>query len=96
FRKSGKLLATLDKGMQLCNLDYVDLWRITMIAESSRHTDAEIDEMMGALEKARKQGKARFTGCSSHDRPHIAKMIETYPDVIQVVVTPYTANTLYR
>ena len=93
YRKSGKLLATLDKGMQLCNLDYVDLWRITMIAESSRHTDAEIDEMMNALEKARKQGKVRFTGCSSHDRPHIARMIETYPDVIQVVVTPYTAKT---
>jgi predicted aldo/keto reductase-like oxidoreductase len=31
FRKAGSLLKTLDKGMQLCRLDYVDLWRITMI-----------------------------------------------------------------
>jgi len=93
FRKAGALLKTLDKGMQLCRLDYVDLWRITMIDSSSRHTEAEVGEMVQALEKARQQGKARFTGFSSHDRPHIKWMIETYPDVVQVVVTPYTAKT---
>ncbi|MHC4687136.1 MAG: aldo/keto reductase [Planctomycetota bacterium] len=93
FRKAGTLLKTLDKGMQLCGLDYVDLWRITMIDSSSKHTEAEVDEMMKALEKARQQGKARFTGFSSHDRPHIKWMIETYPDVVQVAVTPYTART---
>jgi len=49
--------------------------------------------MMSALEKARKQGKVRFTGLSSHDRPHIQKMIKTYPEVVQVVVTPYTAKS---
>jgi predicted aldo/keto reductase-like oxidoreductase len=93
FRKAGSLLKTLDKGMQLCRLDYVDLWRVTMIDSSSRHTEAEVSEMMQALEKARKQGKARFTGFSSHDRPHIKWMIETYPDVVQVAVTPYTARS---
>ena len=93
FRKAGSLLKTLDKGMQLCRLDYVDLWRITMIDASSRHTEEEVGEMMQALQKARQQGKARFTGFSSHDRPHIKWMIETYPDVVQVVVTPYTAKS---
>ena len=93
FRKAGALLKTLDKGMQLCRLDYVDLWRITMIDSSSKHTEAEVDEMMKALEKARQEGKARFAGFSSHDRPHIKLMIETYPEVVQVVVTPYTAKT---
>jgi aryl-alcohol dehydrogenase-like predicted oxidoreductase len=93
FRKAGALLKTLDKGMQLCGLDYVDVWRITMIDASSRHTEAEVDEMMKALEKAREQGKVRFTGFSSHDRPHIKWMIETYPNVVQVAVTPYTAKT---
>jgi len=88
-----RLMAALDKGMQKAKLDYVDVWRITMHEQSGRHTDAEVDEMMGALEKAREQGKARFTGLSSHDRPHIKKMIETYPDVLQVVVTPYTAKS---
>jgi predicted aldo/keto reductase-like oxidoreductase len=93
FRTTEALLGTLDKGMQEAKLEYVDLWRITMHEQSGNHTNAEVDEMMKALEKARKQGKARFTGFSSHDRPHIKWMIETYPDIVQVVVTPYTAKS---
>jgi aryl-alcohol dehydrogenase-like predicted oxidoreductase len=88
-----RLMAALDKGMKETDLDYVDLWRITMNEQSGRHTDVEVDEMMAALEKARKQGKCRMCGFSSHDRPHIKKMIETYPEVVQVVVTPYTAKS---
>jgi aryl-alcohol dehydrogenase-like predicted oxidoreductase len=57
------------------------------------HSEAEVEQMMKALEKARAQGKCRFTGLSSHDRPHIKWMIETYPDIVQVVVTPYTAKS---
>ncbi len=93
YRTTEALLGTLDKGMREAKLDYIDLWRITMHEQSSRHTDAEVDEMMGALEKARKQGKCRLCGFSSHDRKHIKSMIETYPEVVQVVVTPYTAKS---
>ncbi|MHC4495389.1 MAG: aldo/keto reductase [Planctomycetota bacterium] len=93
YRTTEALLGTLDKGMREAKLDYVDLWRITMHEQSGRHTNAEVDEMMGALEKARKQGKCRMCGFSSHDRPHIKWMIETYPEVVQVVVTPYTAKS---
>ena len=49
--------------------------------------------MMQALAAAKKQGKARFTGFSSHDRHHIEWMIRTYPEVVDVIVTPYTSNT---
>jgi len=93
FRTAQALLGTLDKGMREAKLDYVDLWRITMHEQSGRHTQAEVDEMMKALETAKKQGKARLTGLSSHDRPHIKSMIEQYPGIVQVVVTPYTAKT---
>jgi diketogulonate reductase-like aldo/keto reductase len=93
YRTTEALLGTLDKGMREAKLDYVDLWRITMHEQSSRHTNAEVDEMIGALEKARKQGKCRLCGFSSHDRPHIKWMIETYPDVVEVVVTPYTTKS---
>jgi predicted aldo/keto reductase-like oxidoreductase len=92
-RTAKSLLQTLDKGMKRAKLDYVDVWRITMHEQSSRHSKGEVEEMMKALEKAREQGKARFTGFSSHDRPHIKWMIETYPDVVQVVCTPYTAKS---
>ncbi len=96
FRTVKALLGTLDKGMRKAKLDYVDLWRITMHEQSGKHTESEVDEMIGALEKARQQGKVRFTGASTHDRPHIKRMIETYPTVFQVVVTPYTAKSKVR
>ena len=93
FRTCAKLLETLEKGMKAGKLEVVDLWRIVMNDRSSTHTEGEIQEMMTALENARKQGKCRFTGLSSHDRPHVAKMIEQYPETVQVVVMPYTADT---
>jgi aryl-alcohol dehydrogenase-like predicted oxidoreductase len=93
FRRADKLLGSLEKGMKEAGLDYVDLWRITMNEQSGQHASAEVDEMMKALETARKQGKARCTGFSSHDRRHIKSMIETYPSVVDVIVTPYTAKS---
>jgi predicted aldo/keto reductase-like oxidoreductase len=93
FRTAAALTGTLEKGMKESGLDYVDLWRITMNEQSSRHTEGEIDEMMKALAQAKKSGKVRFTGFSSHDRPHIKGMIEKYPDVVDAICTPYTAST---
>jgi predicted aldo/keto reductase-like oxidoreductase len=92
-RTEAKLLSTLENGMKQCGLDYVDLWRITMHEKSSDHTNAEVEEMMKALEKAKKQGKARFVGFSSHDRPHIKWMLETYPSIVDAICTPYTAKS---
>jgi len=93
FRTAKALLGTLEKGMREARLEYVDVWRITMLSQSGRHTEPEVDEMMEALETSKKQGKVRFTGLSSHDRLHIKWMIETYPDTVQVVCTPYTAKS---
>ena len=74
-----KLKEGLDDGLKQAGLDYVDLWRITCHEQSSQHSDAEIDEMVAALDWAKKSGRARFTGISSHDRPHIKRLIEKYP-----------------
>jgi len=93
FRTAEALLSTLDKGMKEAGLEYVDLWRITMHERSGRHTEAEVREMMKALETAKKQGKARFVGFSSHDRKHIKWMVETFPAVVDAVATPYTADS---
>jgi aryl-alcohol dehydrogenase-like predicted oxidoreductase len=87
-----KLKETFDNGMKRSGLEYVDLWRITCHEGSSAHSDAEIEEMVAAMEWAKKSGRARFTGISSHDRPHIKRLIETYPQ-LDVICTPYTAKT---
>ena len=74
-------------------MDYVDLWRITCLEQSSEHDQATLDAVAKALDWAKQTGKARFTGISSHDRPHIKKLIQKYPQQIEVVCTPYTAKT---
>jgi len=93
YRSLAKLKETLDWGLKDGGIDYCDVWRITCHEQSSRHSDAEMEVTMKALEWARKAGKARYVGISSHDRPHIKRMIETYPEVMDVVCTPYTAKT---
>jgi aryl-alcohol dehydrogenase-like predicted oxidoreductase len=92
-RTEKALLETLDWGMKQAGLDYVDLWRITMHEQSIQHTDAEVEEMMKALRAAKKSGKVRLAGFSSHHREHIRGMIEKYPDVVDAFCTPYTAKT---
>ncbi|MBM4018797.1 MAG: aldo/keto reductase [Planctomycetes bacterium] len=96
FRTEKALLETLDKGMKDAGLDYVDLWRITMHEQSVKHTDGEVEEMMKALEAARKSGKVRFTGFSSHHREHIRGMIEKYPTIVDAFCTPYTFKTIEK
>ena len=93
WRPRKKLKEGLDDGMKEAGLDYVDLWRISLLVDSSQHSEAEVEEAAAALEWAKKTGRARFTGISSHDRPHIKKIIETYPEQMDVILTPYTAKT---
>lgn len=91
-RTCRRLQQTLDKGLKQAGLEHVDLWRITCLEQSSQHDERSIDEAMKALDWAKKSGRARFTGISSHDRPHIRKLIEKYPQ-LEIIVTPYTAKT---
>ena len=93
WRSTKKLQEGLDLGMKEAGLDYVDLWRISLLTESSRHTEEELEAAIAALDWAKRTGRARFTGISSHDRPHIKKMLETYPDQLEVILTPYSADT---
>jgi len=88
-----KLKEAVDHGFQATGLQYVDVWRITCHEQSGQHSDDEIAEMIEALDWAKKSGRARFTGISSHDRPHIKKLIEKYPQQLEVICTPYTAKT---
>ncbi len=93
WRSRRKLQQGLAEGMKEAGLDYVDVWRISLLTESSRHSEAEVEEAMAALDWAKKKGLARFIGISSHDRPHLKKLIAKYPEQLEVILTPYTAST---
>ena len=89
YRTAKKLLESLDELLMLAKEDYTDLWRITCYEPGGRHSFNTSCEMVEALEKAKKQGKARFIGFSSHDRRWIKFMVEYFPQ-IEVVCFPFT------
>lgn len=89
FRTSKKLLGSLDELLRVSEQEYTDLWRITCMEPGGRHTFDTAAEIADALDKAKKQGKARHIGFSSHDRRWIKFMIEYFPQ-IDVVCFPFT------
>ena len=89
FRTATKLLGTLEDSLKQANLDHTDLWRITVYEPGGRHTFDTCCEVMDALETAKKQGKARYIGISSHDRRWFKMMIEQFPP-LEVILFPFT------
>ncbi len=92
YRTARKLLQSLDELLRESKQDYTDLWRITCFEPGGRHTFNTACEIVAALEKAKKQGKARMIGISSHDRRWLKMMIEQFPQ-IEVILFPYTARS---
>lgn len=96
-KSPGWLLESLkeefDQSLRQMETDYVDVWRISCGAVTSHFTDSHMDEICEALAWAKKAGRARFTGVSSHDRVHLKKWIQRNPKELEVVLTPYTAQT---
>jgi aryl-alcohol dehydrogenase-like predicted oxidoreductase len=92
YRTAKKLMERLDSLLKKSNQEYTDLWRITCLEPGGRHSFNTSWELVAALEKAKKQGKARCIGISSHDRRWLKFMIEYFPQ-IEVVLFPYTARS---
>jgi aryl-alcohol dehydrogenase-like predicted oxidoreductase len=89
YRTAKKLLGSLDEVLRDSNQEYTDLWRVTCFEPGGRHSFNTACEMVEALETAKKQGKARFVGFSTHDRRWIKFMIE-YFEQIDCVCFPFT------
>jgi aryl-alcohol dehydrogenase-like predicted oxidoreductase len=87
-----KLKQGLDEAMKKCGQEYVDVWRLTMREQTSKHSLREIENMAAAQEWAKKTGRARATGISTHHRPWIAEAVAKYPS-LEVIITPYAAGS---
>jgi aryl-alcohol dehydrogenase-like predicted oxidoreductase len=96
WRSKGKLIDGLDQSLKEAGLEYVDLWRITLpeqnVADQGELKMIE-EATAEALMLAKKQGKARLGGVSTHNRVWLNWLIEQYTDVMDVVLTPYTPST---
>ncbi|HUS72534.1 MAG TPA: aldo/keto reductase [Sedimentisphaerales bacterium] len=89
YRTAKKLLGSLDEVLKDSEEEYTDLWRVTCYEPGGRHSFNTACEMIEALETAKKQGKARFIGFSTHDRRWIKFMIEYFPQ-IDCICFPFT------
>jgi len=89
YRTAEMLLKTREEGLTLAKVDYVDIWRL-VASSPGKHSEAEELEFIKAFETAKKQGKVRFTGVSSHGRQWLKRLAEKYPEHYQVMLFPYT------
>lgn len=92
-RTAKKLVELFEAGLRRCKLEYADIWRLMALERGGMHSQQDADAMIEALDTARTKGLCRFTGFSTHDRKWAKMLIETYPDVMQVLCTPYTAKS---
>ena len=92
-RTAKKLLELFEAGLKRCRLEYADIWRLMALERGGTHSQADVDAMIEALDTARRKGLCHATGFSTHDRAWAKQLIETYPDVVQVLCTPYTAKS---
>ena len=94
WQTAKKLLEGIDASLQQAKLDYVDIWRITCYwTPKQKHTEAHEHAIVEALDKAKKAGKVRFRGFSTHKHDWAIHMMDTYPEQIEVIVVPYTAGS---
>jgi aryl-alcohol dehydrogenase-like predicted oxidoreductase len=89
--KVEKLMYDLDECLRRLETDYLDLWRVKADMYG-RSTDAHVEAIIETFQKARKAGKARYFAISSHRRPWLQHVIETFAEV-QVVSFPCSAKT---
>ncbi len=93
WRTFDKLKESFDEGLKAAGAGLRRPLADHLPRTASRHTDAEMEGIVKTLDWAKKSGRARFTGISSHDRPHIKSWIEKYPEQLEVICTPYTAKS---
>jgi len=93
LRTRKALMKGLDDTLQKSGLEYVDWWRLIGYENGGEHTFHEVEEIVAALDQAKQQGKARFTGISTHDHRYLKMVIEQYPAQMDVVLFPYTSDS---
>jgi aryl-alcohol dehydrogenase-like predicted oxidoreductase len=91
WRTAGRLVEGLEASLAEAKLDWVDLWRVSLPVDGIEDAGERLrieEATVEALALAKRQGKVRFTGVSSHDAGWLRKMMARYPEQIEVVLFP--------
>lgn len=92
-RTAKRLVELFEAGLRRCELEYADVWRLMALERGGRHSQADVEAMIEALAIAKQKGLCRHTGMSTHDRRWAKMLIETYPNEIEMICIPYTADS---
>jgi aryl-alcohol dehydrogenase-like predicted oxidoreductase len=84
-------MRSIESCLDKLETDYLDIWR-PQFKHTGGHRDLDMEMCIEVFEKARKQGKARFLGMSTHDRAWAQYVIEKYPQYT-VIYAPYTLKS---
>jgi uncharacterized protein len=77
---ASEILAQIETSLKELKTDYLDVWHLHGLSNPAEITD----ELVEAERKAKKEGKIRFTGISTHNLPAIVdRVIETKIEVVQ-------------
>jgi aryl-alcohol dehydrogenase-like predicted oxidoreductase len=86
-----KLMFDIEQCCRWLQTDYIDIWRVKADMYGGT-TNAHVEAIVETFQKAHEEGKVRYLGISSHCRPWLQHVIETF-DEVQVVSFPCTAKT---
>jgi len=81
----------IEECLRQMKTDYLDIWRV-QARQRGGHKLTDVEVAIEAAEKARKAGKIRHFGISSHNRHWLQQVIDNYPQV-EMVIFPVTAMT---
>jgi predicted aldo/keto reductase-like oxidoreductase len=81
----------VEECLRLLKTDYLDIWRPQAKTDGS-NTDAEVQVLIETFDKLQKEGKVRHLGVSSHSRPWLEHVLQTFP-AFEMVLFPCSAKT---
>ena len=90
-RNVKKLTFNIDECLRRLQTDYLDIWRV-QADMGGRNSDEDVEIMIEAFQKARKAGKVKHFGISTHSRPWAQHVIEKF-DAVEMFIFPCTAKT---
>lgn len=82
----------VEECLRLLKADYLDIWRPQAKMAGELNTDAEVQALVETFHKLHKAGKVLHLGISSHTRPWLEHIIETFPE-FEMVIFPCSAKT---
>ncbi len=81
----------VEECLRLLKTDYLDIWRPQAKMDGS-NTDAEVQALTETYDKLYKEGKVRHLGMSSHSRPWLEHVLQTFPQ-FEMIIFPCSAKT---